>query len=280
MKLGSHMSIAGGLDQAILRGEQVGCEAVQIFTKSSTQWTAKPLDSKDIERFKKTLKRSSVSVVLVHDSYLINLGSPKKDDRKKSVLAFLEEMKRVETLGLPYLVAHPGAHLGSGEEEGLRWIAESINQLHLKTKGYHMKILLETTAGQGTTLGHRFDHLRRIFDQVDASNRLGVCFDTCHVFAAGYDFRTPQGYQKVMKEFNEVVGLKRIDAFHLNDSKKDIGCRVDRHEHIGKGFIGKEGFRALMRDHRFEKTPMVLETPKGKEMREDLENLWLLRSLV
>jgi len=143
-----------------------------------------------------------------------------------------------------------------------------------------MKILLETTAGQGTTLGDRFDHLKRIFDQVDASNRLGVCFDTCHVFAAGYDFRTPQGYQKVMKEFNEVVGLKRIKAFHLNDSKKDIGCRVDRHEHIGKGFIGKEGFRALMRDLRFEKIPMVLETPKGKEMREDLENLHLLRSLT
>jgi len=274
------MSIAGGLDQAILRGEKVGCEAVQIFTKSSTQWAAKPLDPKDIERFKETLKRSSVSVVFVHDSYLINLGSPNKNDRKKSVSAFLEEMRRVETLGLPYLVAHPGAHLGSGEEEGLRWIAESINQLHLKTKGYTMKILLETTAGQGTTLGDRFDHLKRIFDQVDASNRLGVCFDTCHVFAAGYDFRTPQGYQKVMKEFNEVVGLKRIKAFHLNDSKKDIGCRVDRHEHIGKGFIGKEGFRALMRDLRFEKIPMVLETPKGKEMREDLENLHLLRSLT
>jgi deoxyribonuclease-4 len=274
------MSIAGGLDHAILRGEQVGCDAVQIFTKSSTQWAAKPLNPEDIKRFKKKLKKSSVSMVFVHNSYLINLGSPNQEDRKRSVSAFLEEMERVETLNLPYLVAHPGAHLGAGEEEGLRWIAESINTLHLKTKGYHMKILLETTAGQGTTLGHRFEHLKKIFDQVEGSNRLGICFDTCHVFAAGYDIRSQTGYQMVMKEFDNVVGLQRIKAFHLNDSKKDIGCRVDRHEHIGKGFIGKEGFSALMKDSRFKNIPMVLETPKGKEMLEDLENLRFLRSLV
>ncbi len=280
MKLGAHMSIAGGLDQAIIRGEMAGCEAIQIFTKPSIQWKAKPLKKIDIETFINRLGKSPVSIVFVHDSYLINLGSPKGPVRKKSIRALLEEMERVEILGLPYLVAHPGAHLGAGEAEGLRRIAESLNEIHLKTKGYGMKILLETTAGQGTTLGYRFEHLQTIMDQVDLADRLDVCFDTCHVFAAGYDIRTQRGFRKVMKDFDNIVGIERIKAFHINDCKREIGCRVDRHEHIGKGFIGKEGFKALMRDQRFKNIPMVLETPKGKDMIEDLENLRLLRSFA
>jgi deoxyribonuclease-4 len=208
------------------------------------------------------------------------LGSPKKADREKSMVAFKEEMRRVEALGLPYLVAHPGAHLGAGEEEGVRWITESLNELHEKTVGYRMKVLLENTAGQGTNVGYRFEHLSEIIDQVVRSDRLGVCFDTCHAFAAGYDIRTEAGYVKTMQEFDAIVGIDRIMAFHLNDCKKGLGCRVDRHEHIGKGYIGIEGFRTLMQDHRFEEIPMVLETPKGEDMLEDRENLSLLRSLA
>lgn len=280
MILGAHMSIAGGLDRAIHRGEEAGCEAVQIFTKNSTQWAAKPLSRENAENFRETLRTSKVSVVFVHDSYLINLGSPKKADRKKSIDAFLEEMRRVESLGLPYLVAHPGAHLGSGESEGLQRIAESLNILLDRTKRFRMKVLLETTAGQGTTLGYRFEHLGKLLELAEQPARVGICFDTCHVFAAGYDIRTPKGYEKVMDEFDAVVGLSHIKAFHLNDCKKDLGCRVDRHEHIGKGFIGIGGFRSLMRDRRFETIPMVLETPKGPDMKEDKQNLKLLRSLA
>ena len=279
MLLGAHMSVAGGLEKAFERGKSVGCETIQIFSKNSNQWKAKPISDSEARVFKAAMAYTKISPVLVHDSYLINLGHPDRTASEKAVRAFVDELRRCEQIGAAYLVAHPGAHVGSGEEAGLEQIARGLSAAHRKTQGFKTRVLLETTAGQGTTLGHRFEHLARLFDLVEQPERVGVCIDTCHLLAAGYDIRTAKGYAAVFEEFDKIVGLERIEAFHLNDAKKPIGSRVDRHEHIGKGFIGLEGFRALMRDKRFEKTTMVLETPKGKDMKEDVENLSVLRSL-
>ena len=277
--LGAHMSVAGGLEKAFERGKSVGCETIQIFSKNSNQWKAKPIIDSEARAFKAAMAETAIGPVLVHDSYLINLGHPDRTAWGKAVQAFVDELHRCEQIGAAFLIAHPGAHVGSGEEEGLAQIARGISAAHEQTRGFKTRVLLETTAGQGTTLGHRFEHLARLFELIDEPERVGVCIDTCHLLAAGYDIRTAKSYAAVFKRFDEIVGLKRIEAFHLNDAKKPIGSRVDRHEHIGKGFIGLEGFRALMRDRRFEKVPMVLETPKGKDMAEDVENLSLLRSL-
>jgi deoxyribonuclease-4 len=218
--------------------------------------------------------------MMVHNSYLINIGSPKEDEWKKSLDAFTVELERAEALGIPFVVAHPGAHLGSGEEAGLNRIAQGLDELHLRTRGFRTRILLENTAGQGSCLGYRFEHMRHLLDRVHEPDRLGICFDTCHVFTAGYDIRTPEGYAATMDEVDRLVGLVRIMAFHLNDSMKPFESRRDRHEHIGKGFIGLEAFRCLMRDTRFLNVPMVLETPKGKELEEDRMNLEVLRGLI
>jgi deoxyribonuclease IV len=278
--LGAHMSIAGGVDQAIDRGQEVGCDVIQIFTKSSRQWAAKPYGREEVDAFRKKQCDSSIRTVIAHDSYLLNLGAPVESLRKKSVAAFIDELHRCEALGIPYLIAHPGAHVGSGEAAGIRTIARSIDEAHRGTKGLAVRVALEITAGQGSTLGHRFEQIRQIIDATQESDRLRVCFDTQHAFAAGYDLSTDEGYDRTFTEFDEAIGLVRLAAFHLNDSKKELGCRVDRHEQIGKGQIGLECFRRLMNDRRFWGRPMCLETPKSEDCHEDVEALTLLRGMV
>lgn len=279
-RLGAHMSIAGGVDKSFLLGEEVGCETIQIFNKSNNQWHAKPLKTEEIESFKNNRERTGIEPVVAHDSYLINLASPDEGLLKKSREAFLIEMERCEILEIPYLVMHPGSHVGSGVETGLARIAESLNWLHDQTSGYRLQVLLETTAGQGTNLGFNFEQLSTIIKKVAAQERLGVCLDTCHVFAAGYDIGSEQGYADTWKQFEDVLGLDRLKVIHLNDAKKDLGSRVDRHEHIGAGAIGLEGFRRLVNDERLTHIPMILETPKGTDYAEDKENLAVLRGLI
>ena len=278
--LGAHMSIAGGVGNALLDGKKVDCEAIQIFTKSSRQWAAKPLGGEEIEQFKINQKETGIATVLAHDSYLLNLGSPDPELRKRSIAAFIDELERCEALGVSHLIAHPGAHVGAGETEGIKTIAKSLDEAHTACPGYDAKVTLEITAGQGTNLGYRFEQIGAIIDATQESDRLRVCFDTEHAFAAGYDLRTQEGYERTFSEFDETIGLELLAAFHLNDSKKEFNSRVDRHEHIGKGFIGVEGFRLLMNDKRFWGLPMCLETPKGPDLKEDRENLILLRSLI
>lgn len=278
--LGAHTSISGGVSKAVELAEKLGFTAMQIFTKNSNRWFQKKLDKKEINLFKTKLEKSKIKFVVAHDSYLINLCAIKKTLLEKSRKAFLDELERCELLGITHLNFHPGAHLGSGEEEGLKRIAESLNILHEKTKNHKVSSMLETTAGQGTTLGYKFEQLRKIIDLVESKERMTVCIDTAHIFAAGYDIKNPKSFKDVIKEFDEIIGLERLECFHMNDSKKPLGSRVDRHEHIGKGFIGLEGFKNIMNDKRLSKIPKILETPKGKEQLEDLENLEVLRSLI
>jgi len=278
--LGAHMSIAGGVGNALLLGNKVECEAIQIFTKSSRQWAAKPYSKEEIELFRFNRKETGITTVIAHDSYLLNLGSPDEALRKRSLAAFIDELERCEMLGVSHLVAHPGAHMGAGEAEGIKTIARSLNEIHKACPGFNTKITLEITAGQGSCLGYRFEQIGRMFDATSENDRLRVCFDTEHAFAAGYDIRTREGYERTFTEFDEAIGIERLAAFHLNDSKKELNSRVDRHEHIGKGQIGTEGFHLLLNDKRFWGLPMCLETPKGADLKEDRENLALLRSLI
>jgi deoxyribonuclease IV len=278
--LGAHVSIAGGVHQAIGRGEDLGCTAIQIFTKNAAQWKGKPLSEEEVSKFTKEHARTGI-VVVVHDAYLINLGSPNTALLKKSQAAFMEEMERAEQLEVPYLIMHPGAHSGSGEDAGLRSVAKSFNMILRKTPGFGIKILVENTAGQGTALGYSFEHLRRIIEQTVEPERMGVCLDSCHAFAAGYDLHDSSGYKRVLEEFDTVVGLDNLKALHLNDCKKGLGLRVDRHEHLGKGTLGLDFFRLVMNDSRFRHIPKIIETPKfldGKDM--DPVNLSLLRGLA
>ena len=278
-RLGAHMSISGGVDKALESGAKVGCETIQVFTKNSNQWRARPLDDAEVERYRRLQEETGIEPVVAHDSYLINLASPEQALLEKSREAFLVEMQRAELLGIPYLVMHPGAHKGSGVDEGLASVAASFDWLHERTRGFRLQVLVETTAGQGTTLGFGFEHLRRIIEMTAESERLGVCLDTCHVFTAGYDIATREGYEAAIGDFDEIVGLERLKVIHLNDSKKDFGSRVDRHEHIGKGAIGIEAFRMLVNDPRLAGLPMILETPKGPDYTEYRENLATLRGL-
>jgi deoxyribonuclease IV len=278
--LGAHMSIAGGVGNALLDGKKVDCDAIQIFTKSSRQWASKPYSKEEIEQFVINRKETGITKVVAHDSYLLNLGSPDTALRVRSVAAFIDELERCEVLGVTNLIAHPGAHVGAGEAEGIKTIAKSLDEVHTACPGYNVKITLEITAGQGSNLGYRFEQIGNIMDATKESDRLRVCFDTEHAFAAGYDLRTKEGYERTFSEFDEAIGLERLAAFHLNDSKKEFHSRVDRHEHIGKGFIGIGAFGLLMNDKRFWGLPMCLETPKGPDLKEDRENLTLLRSLI
>lgn len=278
--LGAHMSIAGGVGEALTRGKQAGCECIQIFTKSSRQWASKPYSKEEIENFKRNQIETGIEVVIAHDSYLVNLGAPDEALRTKSVRAFIDELNRCEVLGVPTLVAHPGAHVGSGVEKGIRAIAKSIDEAHAGCKGFKVKIALEITAGQGSTLGHTFEQMAQIFGAVVENERLRLCFDTEHAFAAGYELRTAEGYENTFSELDKFIGIKKLAAFHLNDSIKDLGSRVDRHQHIGKGFIGLGAFRRILNDRRFFGLPMCLETPKGPDLKEDIENLATLRSLL
>ena len=277
--LGAHMSIAGEIGEALIRGKQVGCDCIQIFTKSSRQWASKPYTKEDVEKFKCNWTETGIATVIAHDSYLVNMGAPDKAMRLKSVKEVIDELNRCELLGVPYLVAHPGAHVGSGIETGIKTIAKSIDEVHAACKGYKVKLALEITAGQGSNLGYTFEQMAQIFGAVVENERLRLCFDTEHAFAAGYDIRTSQGYADTFGELDESVGIKKLVAFHLNDSIKDINSHVDRHQHIGKGYIGLDAFRRLLNDRRFVGLPMCLETPKGPDLKEDIENLATLRSL-
>ncbi|MBI4483473.1 MAG: deoxyribonuclease IV [Acidobacteria bacterium] len=278
--LGAHMSIAGGVDRAIERGREVGCRTLQIFVRNNMQWASRPLSDQEVRRFDELRAVTGISPIVAHDSYLINLASTDTVCYRKSMRTFREELERCEILGIPCLVTHPGACLTSTEEDGLRRIADSLNELLNRTRGYRIQVCLETAAGQGTNVGYRFEHLARILDRVNQKDRVGICIDTCHIFAAGYDIRTPEGYEQTLESFHRILGIDRVRVIHANDSKKGLGCRVDRHQHIGEGFIGLEGFRCLVNDRRFEHVPKILETPKGRDMKADVENLQLLRSLV
>ena len=281
VRLGSHMSIAGGLDRAPLRGRQAGCDTIQVFTKSNRQWSAKPLSDREVEAFKANLEATGIGPVVAHDCYLLNLAAPRAALWRKSVAAFRVEMERAERLGIPYLVTHPGAHLGTGEAGGIARVAEALNLLHAALPSARVQVLLETTAGQGTSLGHRFEQLAAVLARVERAERLGICLDTCHVFAAGYDLRSPDGYRRTFRELDACVGLRRLKAIHLNDSVQGLGSRVDRHAHIGEGRLGLEAFRLILNDRRLRQVPMVLETPKDDDfLRADRRNLGRLRRLI
>jgi deoxyribonuclease IV len=278
--LGAHTSINGGVSTAIDLAAKLHFTAIQIFTKNNNRWYSKPLEVSEIEKYKSGLKVSGIKFVVAHDSYLINLSAKDPDLRTRSIEAFTDELNRCEQLDIPHLNFHPGAHMGLGEDEGIKAIAESINIAHLKTPGYNVSSMLETTAGQGSAIGYTFEHLRKIIDLVEDKNRMTVCIDTAHIFAAGYDIKDTKNYKKVISEFDNIIGLERLKCIHMNDSKKPLGSKVDRHEHIGKGFIGLDGFTNIMNDKKLKHVPKVLETPKGKEQLEDLENLKILKSLI
>jgi len=274
------MSIAGGAFNAFISGKEVGCATIQIFTKNNNQWNAKPLSEAEIAEFKAKQKETGIKPVVAHNSYLINAASPDKALSQKSKEAMLIELQRCEQLGVPVLVMHPGSHVGTGEKEGIKRIAEAIDWLHDQTKDCQVQIALETTAGQGSHLGYRFEQLAEIIDLTEDKIRLAICLDTCHIFAAGYDIRSKTGYEKTLAEFDKIIGLKRLKAIHFNDSVKDFGSRVDRHAHIGQGKIGQAGFGFFMNDKRLENIPKLLETPKDKEGKFDRMNLATLRKLI
>jgi len=276
--IGAHKSIAGGVYKSLKLAEESGCRTIQIFTKNASQWRGKPISDDDARKFKSEVERTGIWPVVAHDSYLINLGTPKDALLIKSIDAFVDELERCELLGLPYLIMHPGSHTGSGEETALKKVAESINQIHKMTKGFNVKIVIELTAGQGTNLGYSFEHLRAIYDGVKQSDRIGYCYDTCHTFAAGYDITTRETYEKTMSEFDRILGIENLLCFHINDAKKGLGSRVDRHEHIGKGELGELPFAFIMQDERFANIPKILETPTNDDG-DDIKNLKLLRKL-
>lgn len=279
MRLGAHESIAGGIHKAFDRAQSVGCDALQIFVRPNRSWAVPPLTDDDVALFRARAVDTGIRPVVAHSSYLLNLASPKEDLWQRSIDTLIIELGRCETLGVPWLVLHPGAHVGTGEETGLARMAQALGDVDAATEGYNSRILLENTAGQGTRLGYRFEHLGWLLDHTAGGERLGICLDTCHMFAAGYDLRTPGGYAATMEGFERTIGLERLKAVHLNDSKGEVGSRRDRHEHIGKGTIGLAGFRRLLNDPRMTGLPGLLETPKGVDLQEDRENLAVLRSL-
>jgi deoxyribonuclease IV len=278
--LGAHMSIRGGVSMAIERARSIHCTAMQMFVKNNMQWFAGPLRREEIRAFVDHVQRGELLSVFGHANYLINLAATNPQFHANSIRALSEELTRADQLELPFLVLHPGAHLGAGEEAGLEKIIASIDKVFSKIAKVKTKIALETTAGQGSCVGHRFEHLAHIIENVREPERLCVCLDTAHVFAAGYDISSKSGLQKTFREFDCAIGRDRLVAIHLNDSKTACGSRVDRHEHVGKGRIGLDAFRFIMRDRRFRKIAKVLETPKGKDMREDVMNLKTLRALA
>jgi deoxyribonuclease-4 len=282
--LGAHQSIAGGYYRAAELARDCGCQCVQLFTKNNNQWRAKEITAEDAEKFQQSLRVCQINHPLAHDSYLINLAAPSHELWAKSIDAFVIELLRAEKLGIPFVVTHPGSYTASSEEAGLLRIVAALDETHRQTRGIGAVTLLEVTAGQGSNLGYRFEHLATILDHVQDPERLAVCLDTCHLFAAGYPLAPEKEYRATMRKLNRILGVKLVKAIHLNDSKRELGSRVDRHEHIGKGHIGLEGFRLLLGDARFAKVPMYLETPKEengepKGLELDRMNLTVLRSL-
>ncbi len=277
--VGAHMSIAGGIHRAFDHGTRAGCRAMQVFLKNASQWQGKILTDEDRLLYRQAWRRSGIRSVIAHNSYLINPASPDRALRRKSLEALVEEMERANFLGVGALVLHPGAHMGAGEKAAIRRVSVTLNRA-LERVPFPVRLLLENTAGQGSCLGHRFEQLAAILEGVSEADRVGVCLDTCHMFAAGYDIRTEEGYLEAIATFHRLVGTAKIAAFHVNDCKMGLGSRVDRHAHIGHGFIGLEAFRCLVNDGRFAAVPKILETPKGKDLAEDLMNLATLRNLV
>ncbi len=279
---GSHLSIAGGLHNALLSAEQLEMDTVQVFTKNQQQWKCAPLQPSAIELWKQHARRLRFEKTVSHDSYLINLAATNETFRRQSIDLFVEELTRCQLLGIPYLVAHPGAHMGAGEKEGIRKIARGLDEVHGRVRANGVLTCLEITAGQGSSLGYRLEHLAEIMEQVKAPKRLAVCLDTAHLFAAGYDFRGRK-YSGFRKELGRTIGIRSVKVLHLNDSKKDLGSRVDRHDHIGRGKIGLEGFKPFVQDEAFARIPKILETPKEKDEKGrdwDQVNLETLRSLA
>ena len=280
LKFGSHMSASGGVDKAITRAGDLGIASCQLFSKNERQWIAKPLDPMVVEQFHAEVERTGIKDLVIHDSYLINLASPKEDILAKSLVAFQEELERSDVLGVRYLVTHPGAHTGSGAEAGIAQFAASLNRIYDRIPENKTITCLETTAGQGTTLGRSFEEIAAIIELVEAKDRVGVCMDTCHIFAAGYEIRTAEGYAETMRRFDEIIGFDRLKVMHLNDSKNPLGSFKDRHNHIGDGEIGLEGFRNFVNDPRFEGMIGILETEKDDANEYDKRNLATLMSLV
>ena len=278
--LGAHTSTAGGAERAIERAASVGCTAMQIFVKNNMQWFARPFSAAEVDLFKEHPSRDSLRVVFGHSGYLINLAATNPEFLEKSRRALREELLRAEQIGLPFLVLHPGAHMGRGEEAGLEQVVASLNAVFDSLPLVRTRVALEVTAGQGSCLGHSFEHLAFILQNAKEPERLCVCVDTAHLFAAGHDIATAVGVRKTFERFDKVIGRERLVALHLNDSKTGLGSRVDRHEHIGKGKIGLEAFRYIMTARRFAKVPKVLETPKGKDLAEDVVNMGVLRGLA
>jgi deoxyribonuclease-4 len=278
MIIGAHVSVAGGIENAVSNARQLGCETFQVFTKNQNQWREKVFDDGEIGRFRQSLANAGYTRVPLasHDSYLINLCSPDSDKLDRSRQAFLAEINRCEQLGIAFLIFHPGSHMGRGESWGIRMIAESLDRVISDSENSPVELLLETTAGQGTNLGFTFEQIRAIIDRVTLQERIGVCVDTCHIFAAGYDVRTDLLYEETLRKMEQTFGLHRIRAFHLNDSKKELGSRVDRHERPGRGFIGESVFRRLISDERFASTPGYLEIPGGEQA--FMEDIGLLKS--
>jgi deoxyribonuclease-4 len=280
LALGAHMSAAGGVDLAITRAAALQMNSCQLFTKNANQWAAKPLDPAVVERFHVQKESAGVANLIAHDSYLINIASPDPANWEKSRNALLIELERCDLLGVPYLVSHPGAHMNSDLDESIERVAHAINRINDERPDGQTTLLIETTAGQGTTLGRTFEEIAAMIDKVEDKTRIGVCFDTCHVFVAGYDLRDESSYNATIKAFDDVIGLEWLKVLHLNDAKKGLGSRVDRHTHIGEGELGLEAFKYFMNDPRFSGTPGVLETPKGDNDEEDARNMATLRELV
>ncbi len=278
--IGTHVSARGGLHCAYERGARIGCTTIQVFTKNSNQWAGRPIADEDIKKYETARGKSTIAPVIAHAAYLINLAAVTPALLRRSRNGLADELRRCEAFGLHGLVVHPGAHRGQGEREGIKRIAESINLVHDRTAGFHTLTILETTAGQGTWLGYRFEQLRAIIDSVEQKQRVAVCLDTCHLFASGYPVQTGAGWESTMREFDDTIGFPRLAVVHVNDSARELGSRIDRHEHIGRGKIGKEGFRMLMNDPRFLRVPKILETEKSEDMHEDVENMAVLRSLI
>lgn len=281
---GSHLSIAGGYYKAADKAREFGFDTVQIFTKNNNQWRAKPISDEDVLLFRKSLDRGGLRHPISHDSYLINMASPDETLWHKSIDAMVVELERAHRLGIEHVVAHPGSHVGEGEDAGLARVVDALDIVFDRTRKIRTSVSLETTAGQGTNLGHRFEHLGWIIAHVKKSSRLTCCVDSCHIFAAGYPLTPKRKYNETMRQFDRAVGLDRVVAWHLNDSKRELGSRVDRHEHIGRGCLGLEPFEHIVNDRRFRETPMILETNKaidpqtGREW--DAINLETLQSLV
>jgi deoxyribonuclease-4 len=273
------MSIAGGLHRALERGREAGCSVVQIFLRNQRRWAARPYSDSEVREFRAAWKTTGIRVVFAHANYLINLATPAPSEWRRAVDAFHDELERAEALGLPFVVIHPGSHRETGLDGGIRRVARAIDELHARTRGHRVRVVLENTAGGGSSIGRSFEELAGVVGAVADAARVGICLDTCHLFAAGYDIRTAEGYRLAIARCRRLLGLRRVRAFHLNDARQPLGSGLDRHEKIGQGHLGVEPFRWLMNDRRFARVPMVLETPKAPEPRADRDALALLRRL-